>query len=162
MSARSNMTDTWQKTTAPMVQAFGNLGRRDQIALLALAAFLFLFSFGFGGYLLHQKANASQKAYDNVLADVFWLRSQASNINSSSNPTQAASKADLVRQTLTQSGINAQVIESSGQIQLSFSHPQPAVVSNIFNQLTTQGLSITQLQINQPSLDRVEVQAVLN
>lgn len=157
-----SFNQTWQKTTEPMAQAFNNLSRRDQFALLGLMAFLLLFGFGFGGYVLHQKANASQKAYDNTLADVFWLRSQAGNIAPSrGQATPNASKADTVRQIVAQSGVTAQVVENGENVQLAFSHPQSAVVNNIFNQLTTQGLTIVQLQINQPSIDKVEVQAVL-
>lgn len=165
MSATNRFNHSWQNTRQPMVTAFYNLSRRDQLALSALAVFLLLFGFGFGGYLLHQKANASQKAYDNTLADVFWLRSQAGNIASNpSNSGQAVngSKVDTVRQILAQSGINAQVMDNNGQIQVSFSHPQAGVVNNIFNQLTQQGLTITQLQINQPTPERLDIQAGLN
>ena len=163
MLVPANLTKHWQNTTAPMANAFNNLGRRDQLALLGLVAFLLLFGFGFGGYLLHQKANTAQKAYDNALSDVFWLRSQAGNIApNTAQPTANAGKADQIRQILMQSGINAQVVDNSGQIQVSFNHPQAAVVSNVFNQLTQQGVTIVQLQMNQPSLDKVEVQAVLN
>lgn len=168
MAFRNNLTQLLQfkqigqHTTSPMAQAFNNLSRRDQFALLGLTAFLLLFGFGFGGYVLHQKANASQKAYDSTLADVFWLRSQAGNIATSNGQASPnASKADTVRQILAQSGVTAQVVENGENIQLAFSHPQAAVVSNVFNQLTGQGVGIVQLQINQPSLDKVEVQAVL-
>lgn len=149
----------WQKRTEPLAQAFNRLGKRDQLALLALLAFLLMFGVGFGGWALHKKANASQKAYDTTLADIFWLRSQAGNINP--NQAQTANKADTVRQVLTQSGITAQVVENQDTIQVSFSHTQASVVSNVFSQLVQQGLTINQLQITQPTPDKLEVQAVL-
>ena len=150
----------WQPSNNAVMQAYERLSARDRFALIALVVFLLVFGLGVGGWTLHQKANASQKAYDSTLADVFWLRSQAGNINSS---PQAAggNHADLAQQVLSQAGINATVMDSNGSLQVSFSHPQATVISNLFTQLTQQGLTIEQLQVNQPSVDTIEVQAVL-
>lgn len=158
---KNGLSNSMDTAVAPLIQRFGQLPRRDQFALSMLMVFLVLFTFGFGGWTLHQKANASQKDYDKTLTDIFWLRSQAGNINQNQT-AQPLNKADAVRQSLTQLGIQAQVVENNGAIQVSFSHPQPAVVNNVFNQLAQQGLTISQLQINQPSVDKLEVQAVLN
>lgn len=159
MARLSKFNQSWQQGTQPLLQAFANLSKRDQVALLALGAFLLIFGVGFGGWTLHEKANASKKAYDTTLADVFWLRSQAGNINP--NQAQSANKADTIRQILTQSGINAQVVENPDGIQVSFSHNQASIVSNVFAQLSQQGIAINQLQMNQPTPDKLEVQAVL-
>lgn len=158
---KRDLSNSMDSAVAPLIQRFARLSRRDQLALSILMAFLLLFTFGFGGWTLHQKANARQKDYDKTLADIFWLRSQAGNINQNQS-AQLANKSDAVRQSLTQLGIQAQVVENNGAIQVSFSHPQPAVVNNVFNQFTQQGLTIRQLQINQPSVDKLEVQALLN
>ena len=81
MARFTALSQRWQQAASPLAQAFANLSRRDQIALLGLLGFLLVFAVGFGGWTLHEKANTSQKAYDSTLADVFWLRSQAGNIN---------------------------------------------------------------------------------
>ncbi|MFO1382487.1 MAG: hypothetical protein U1E92_02675 [Moraxella osloensis] len=63
----------------------------------------------------------------------------------------------------SQSGIgNAQVVENGNSIQVAFSHAQASVITNIFNQFEQQGIRIQQLQINQPALDKLEVQSVLS
>ena len=162
MARFTALSQRWQQAASPLAQAFANLSRRDQIALLGLLGFLLVFAVGFGGWTLHEKANTSQKAYDSTLADVFWLRSQAGNINTNQTTQVAtASKGDLVRQVFAQSGITGTVVDNNGSVQVSFSHSQAAVVSNVFNQLTQQGIVIEQLQINQPSIELLEVQAVL-
>ena len=123
--------------------------------------FLLFFVVGVGGWTLHSKANQAQKKYDDTMADVFWLRSQAGNINP--NQTQQVSQADAIKQILTQSGIvNAQVVENGNTIQVAFSHPQASVITNILNQFEQQGIRIQQLQINQPAVDKLEVQSVLS
>lgn len=155
-----SLTFSMQKFTSPMGIAFQRLSRRDQLALLILALFLVVFVVGVGGWTLHSKANMAQKNYDAAMADVFWLRSQAGNINP--NQSQNISKVDAIKQVLSQSGIvNAQVVENGNSVQVAFSHSQSGVVTNIFNQFEQQGISIQQLQINQPSLDKLEVQSVL-
>ncbi len=142
-----------------LAQSYHHLAQRDKVALWALGIFLFLFSFGYGGWELHQKANASQKAYDDTVADLFWLRSQAGNINP--NQTQHLKGVELVKQILAQSGVNAQVLENGNDIQLNFVHQQATVIGNIFQQLSQQGLHIKQLQINQTDVDKIEVQSQL-
>lgn len=156
-----SLTFSTQKLTSPMTDAFQRLSRRDQLALLMLALFLVSFGVGVGGWTLHSNANLAKKNYDTTMADVFWLRSQAGNINP--NQSQAMSKVDAINQILTQSGIiNAQVVENGNSIQVAFSHSQTGVITNIFNQFEQQGIHIQQLQINQPTLDKLEVQSVLS
>lgn len=141
-------------------QKFHTLPKRDKFALTFLAIFLILFAFGYSGWLLHEKANKSQKSYDETISNIFWLRSQANNIQTS--PNQNTNSIDNIRQILAQSGINGQVLENGNQIQLNFSHNQSSVINNIFNQIQQQGVIIQQLHINQPNLDTLEVQATLN
>ncbi|MFO1383593.1 MAG: hypothetical protein U1E91_01120 [Moraxella sp.] len=83
--------------------------------------------------------------------------------NINPNQTQQVSQADAIKQILTQSGIgNAQVVENGNSIQVAFSHAQASAITNIFNQFEQQGIRIQQLQINQPALDKLEVQSVLS
>ena len=161
MKPHASLSQSLQKLTTPLGHAFQNLSRRDQIALMILAIFLLFFVVGVGGWTLHSKANLAQKKYDDTMADVFWLRSQAGNINP--NQTQQVSQADAIKQILSQSGIvNAQVVENGNTIQVAFSHAQASVITNIFNQFEQQGIRIQQLQINQPAVDKLEVQSVLS
>lgn len=148
------------KGRASFDRFFNQLARRDQLALLFLAGFLVIFGLGFGGWSLHEKAQKMQKEYDTAVADLFWLRSQAGNIS----PTQAQTlpAIETVKQILVQAGITAQVVETAGKIQLSFSHSQAGVISNVMGQLAQQGFTIEQLQINQPVVNKLEVQAVVS
>ncbi|MGD4317376.1 type II secretion system protein GspM [Xanthomonas citri pv. citri] len=149
MKPHPSLSQSLQKLTTPLGHAFQNLSRRDQIALLILAIFLLFFVVGVGGWTLHSKANQAQKKYDDTMADVFWLRSQAGNINP--NQTQQVSQADAIKQILSQSGIvNAQVVENGNTIQVAFSHAQASVITNILN------------QFEQPAVDKLEVQSVLS
>lgn len=154
------ITQSFENLSKPALQKFHNLSAKDQFALLALAIFLVVFLLGFGGWELHQKANASQRSYLQANNDLFWLRSQAGNINPNQN--QNVVSVDNVRNLLQQSGINAQVGENGDDIQLNFSHTHAPVINNVFNQITQQGFVIKQLQINQVAPDRLEVQSVIS
>lgn len=160
MKPHPSLSQSLQKLTTPLGHAFQNLSRRDQIALLILAIFLlFLWLVSVVGRCIAKPTK--HKKYDDTMADVFWLRSQAGNINP--NQTQPVSQADAIKQILSQSGIvNAQVVENGNTIQVAFSHAQASVITNIFNQFEQQGIRIQQLQINQPALDKLEVQSVLS
>ncbi|ELA08046.1 hypothetical protein MOMA_05781 [Moraxella macacae 0408225] len=149
------LTNSWQN----LHEKYNGLAFRDKLALWVLGVFLGFLVFGYGGYSLHQKANASQKAYDAAISDVFWLRSQAGNINPSQNQTNPV---DSLQQILTQSGVTGQVAQSGENIQLNFSHSQAIVINNVFNQIQQQGFNIQQLQINQTSPDKLDVQSVVS
>lgn len=151
------ITQSIENFGKPLQQKFQGLSAKDQFALLALAIFLAVFLLGFGGWQLHQKANANQKAYTQATNALFWLRSQAGNIN----PNQTPTSADSVRELLQQAGITAQVGENGGNIQLNFSHSHAPVINNVFNQITQQGFVIKQLQMNQITPERIEVQSVI-
>lgn len=160
MKPHASLSQSLQKLTTSLGDAFQNLSRRDQMALLILAIFLlFLWSVSVVRRCIAKPTK--HKKYDDTMADVFWLRSQAGNINP--NQTQQVNQADAIKQILIQSGIvNAQVVENGNTIQVAFSHAQASVITNIFNQFEQQGIRIQQLQINQPALDKLEVQSVLS
>ena len=143
------------------------LSSRDQLALLLLSAFLLLFIGGYGGYSIHQAANNSKSEYQEQVADYFWLRAQAGNIDS--NALAAADGADVipaassVNALLTNSGIvDAQVIANGDTVQLSFNNPSQAVVSAALGKLEQQGWQFTQLSMQQDLLTKaIQVQATV-
>ncbi len=143
------------------------LSSRDQLALLLLSAFLLLFVGGYGGYSIHQAANNSKSEYQEQVADYFWLRAQAGNIDS--NALAAADGADVipaaisVNALLTNSGIvDAQVIANGDTVQLSFNNPSQAVVSAALGKLEQQGWQFTQLSMQQDLLTKaIQVQATV-
>lgn len=153
-----------ERTSPVLIQktrtVFDQLSRRDQLALVFLMGFLLIFGLGFGGWKVHQNAQKVQKGYETAVADLFWLRSQAGNI--SPTQSQALSSGDNIKQILAQAGISAQVVDTTGKQQISFSHSQVAVISNVIGQIAQQGFKIEQLQISQVSLDKLEVQAVVS
>ncbi len=147
-----------------------SLSSRDQLALAILLAFLLLFVGGYGGYSIHQGASKSKNEYQAQVADYFWLRAQASNIDS--NAMQATNTADgeaamppasAVSALLNNAGIaNAQVVAAGDAIQLSFNNPSQAVVSAALGKLEQNGWQFTQLSMQQDLTDKsIQVQATL-
>ena len=67
---QSTLTTRWQA-----------LSPRDQLALGVLSLFLLVFLGGYGGYSVNQAAKDSKAQYQQQVADYFWLRAQASNID---------------------------------------------------------------------------------
>ena len=145
------------------------LSARDQMALAVLTLFLLLFIGGYGGYSLQQAAKQSKEGYQNQVADYFWLRAQAGNIDSrASNEVDqgetATPPASRISTALNGAGINdAQVVAMGDTVQLSFSHPSQAVVSTILAQLEQQGWQLTQLSILQDAITKqLQVQATFS
>lgn len=143
------------------------LSPRDQLALAVLSIFLLLFVGGYGGYSLHQAANQSKADYQEQVADYFWLRAQAGNIDSNAINTvdgeAAMPPANSVSALLNNAGIeNAQVVAAGDAVQLSFTHPSQAVVSAALGQLEQQGWQFTQLSMQQdPTNKAIQVQATV-
>ena len=156
------------QTLQPMIARWQELSARDRLALSALAIFLLLFIGGYGGYSLHQAAHKNKAIYHEAVADYFWLRSQAGNIDSKAGQsTSAASQnpAADVTQVLTQAGINdANVVAVNGSsVQMSFSHASQAVVASVLAGLQQQGWQYDKLAINQDSTTKVlQVQGVIH
>lgn len=156
---RSQLITRWQA-----------LSSRDQLALLLLSAFLLLFVGGYGGYTVHQAATASKSDYQEQVADYFWLRAQAGNIDN--NAINAANTADgdaamppanQVSALLNNSGvIDAQVVAAGESVQLSFTHPSQAVASSALGKLEQQGWQFTQLSMQQDLVTKaIQVQATV-
>lgn len=143
------------------------LAARDQMALAILILFLLVFVGGYGGYSVHQSAKQSKDQYQTQVADYFWLRAQANNIDSRAvgnvdqNET-AMPPASRISAALTSNGISdAQVVAMGDTVQLSFNHPSQAVVSNTLAQLEQQGWPLIQLSILQDtSTHHLQVQAI--
>lgn len=140
---------------------------RDQLALAVLSLFLLLFIGGYGGYSINQAAKDSKEQYQQQVADYFWLRSQAGNIDI--NATNASSDgavvapATSVNSLLTNAGItNAQIAAVGDTVQLSFTNPSQALVSSALSKLSAQGWQFTQLSIQQDiNTKQIAVQATL-
>lgn len=146
------------------------LSPRDQAALMLLTAFLLLFIGGYGGYSIHQAATNSKTEYQEQVADYFWLRAQASNIDSNAlaatNTSEGASEmpaAGRLNALLNSSGVmDAQVIGAGDAVQLSFSHASQAVVSSALGNLEQQGWRFTQLSMQQDLVTKaIQVQATV-
>ena len=116
MSSYQNMLSTrWQA-----------LPPRDQLALAILSVFLLVFIGGYGGYSVNQAAKDSKEQYQQQVADYFWLRSQAGNLDNNalnaSTEGQVVAPATAVNSLLTNAGIaNAQVAAVGDTVQLSLS-----------------------------------------
>ena len=146
------------------------LSPRDQLALLLLSAFLLLFIGGYGGYSMHQAADKSKSAYQEQVADYFWLRAQAGNVDSNALATAntadgaaALPAASRINTLLNNSGImDAQVIAAGDAVQLSFNHASQAVVSGALGKLEQQGWQFTQLSMQQDMVSKaIQVQATV-
>ena len=156
------------KTLQPLIARWQELSARDRLALSALAVFLLLFVGGYGGYSLHQAANKNKAIYNEAVADYFWLRSQAGNIDPKAGQASSAASqnpAADVTQVLTQAGItDANVVAvNDTSIQLSFSHASQAVVGRVLAGLQQQGWQYDKLTINQDRTTKVlQVQGIIN
>ena len=146
------------------------LSPRDQLALALLSAFLLLFIGGYGGYSVHQAANQSKNDYQAQVADYFWLRAQAGNIdnnamqaNNTADGEAAMPPANSISALLNNAGIvNAQVVAAGDDVQLSFNHASQAVVSTALGKLEQQGWQFTQLSMQQdPTNKSIQVQATV-
>lgn len=146
------------------------LSPRDRVAMGILLTFLLLFVGGYGGYSVHQSAKDSKADYQEQVADYFWLRAQAGNIDSnalSAANTQggdaAMPPASSVNSLLSDSGINdAQVVAAGDAVQLSFTHASQAIVSAALGKLEQQGWQFTQLSMQQDlSTKSIQVQATI-
>ena len=143
------------------------LSPRDQLALAILLAFLLLFVGGYGGYTVHQAASDSKSEYQEQVTDYFWLRAQASNVDSNvANTVDGAAAlppANRVSELLNTSGIaNAQVVAAGDAVQLSFTNTSQAVVSAALGKLKQQGWQFTQLSMQQDVTTKaIEVQATV-
>jgi len=148
---------------------------RDQLALAILSIFLLLFIGGYGGYSVHQAASDSKNDYQEQVADYFWLRAQAGNIDSSvlntgnnANGNNATGEVDMppasrINALLNSSDIaGAQVVATGDAVQLSFTHPSQAVVSTALGKLEQQGWQFTQLSMQQDLTNKsIQVQATV-
>lgn len=145
------------------------LSSKDQLALSLLALFLLVVMGGFGGYSLHMTAKDSKDNYQEQVADYFWLRAQASNIDSNlsadmaQNGDASLSPASQINTLLNGAGINdAQVIASGESVQIAFSHDSQALVGRALANLEQQGWTLTTLSMQQdPATKRIEVQAAV-
>lgn len=142
------------------------LSARDQLALAVLILFLLVFVGGYGGYSLHQSARQSKEQYETQVADYFWLRAQANNIdtravNDGDQNKTAIPPASRISTALNNAGItDAQVVAMGDTVQLSFTHPSQAIVSSTLAQLEQQGWPLIQLSISQDNItNHLQVQA---
>lgn len=145
------------------------LSSKDQLALSLLMLFLLVIIGGYGGYSLHMAAKDSKENYQEHVADYFWLRAQAGNIDSSvsadmaKNGDASLSPASQINTVLNTAGISdAQVIASGESVQIAFSHDSQASVGRALANLEQQGWTLTTLSMQQdPITKRIEVQAAV-
>jgi type II secretory pathway component PulM len=165
-SALSGRMDSYQTLLRSRWQT---LSPRDQFALGLLLVFLLLFVGGYGGYSAHQAAKDSKADYQEQVADYFWLRAQAGNVDSTAlsaanaQDGEAMPPASSVNAALNASGIdNAQVVAAGNAVQLRFTHGSQAVVSAALARLEQQGWQFTQLSMQQDTITKqIQVQAMV-
>lgn len=156
-----------QQTRQQLFARWQALPPRDRWALVILGLFLLLVVGGYGGYSLHQAAKDSKEDYQEAVADYFWLRAQADQIDPQTavqDDTAAVDAASQVTALLSQSGISSpQVLAVGDGVQVSFSQPSQAQVSSALVNLQAKGWQFSQLLIQQdPNTKIIQVQASLN
>ena len=164
-------SNTWSERLSRYQSTFKTrwqaLPPRDQLALGFLSVFLLLFIGGYGGYSVNQAAKDSKEQYQQQVADYFWLRSQAGNLDNNalnaSTEGQVVAPATAVNSLLTNAGIaNAQVAAVGDTVQLSFTNPSQALISSALGKLSEQGWQVTQLNMQQDiNTKQIQVQATL-
>ncbi|WP_201532758.1 type II secretion system protein GspM [Psychrobacter ciconiae] len=159
-SKRPRYLDAWANQSQEFWQ---NLAPRDRLALSILMLFFIITIFGYGGYRMHTAAQKSKLDYQNQVADYFWLRGQAANIDSNPQALDDSPLTVQVNNILNSMGVTgAQVVAIGEGVQLSFTHPSQAVVANVLGQLEQQGWQLDRLSINQDTAtNNLSVQANL-
>lgn len=157
---RPRYLDAWVNQSQEFWQ---NLAPRDRLALSILMLFFIIIIFGYGGYRMHTAAQKSKLDYQNQVADYFWLRGQAANIDTNQQAPDDSPPTVQVNGVLNAMGVNgAQVAAVGAGAQLSFNHPSQAVVANVLGQLEQQGWQLDRLSINQDTAtNNLSVQANL-
>ena len=146
------------------------LSSRDQLALSILIVFLLLFIGGYSSYSVHKAATDNKNNYQQQVADYFWLRSQAGNIDNAAlaatgqDEGSSQPPANRVSTVLNGAGIdNAQVVANGEAVQFSFTNPSQALVSAVLAKLEQQGWQFTQLSIQQDlETKQIQVQATIS
>ncbi len=166
-SSLSNLSRGFSRFESALWARWQALAPRDQLALAVLSLFLLLFIGGYGGYSVHQAAKDSKEDYQQQVADYFWLRSQAGNIdsNAANAPSDGTvvAPANSVNSLLNNAGIgNAQVAAVGDTVQLSFAHPSQALIGAALSNINQQGWQFTQLSMQQDTVSKqIEVQATI-
>lgn len=159
-SKRARHLDAWANQSQEFWQ---NLAPRDRLALSILMLFFIIMVFGYGGYGMNKAAQKSKLDYQNQVADYFWLRGQAANVDSNPQALDDSPLTVQVNNILNSMGVTgAQVVAIGEGVQLSFTHPSQAVVANVLGQLEQQGWQLDRLSINQDTATKdLSVQATL-
>lgn len=151
-SKRARYLDTWANQSQDFWQ---DLAPRDRLALSILMLFFIIMVFGYGGYSMNKAAQKSKLDYQNQVADYFWLRGQAANIDTNPQALDDSPPATQVNNILNSMGVSgAQVVAIGAGAQLSFTHPSQAVIANVLGQLEQQGWQLDRLSINQDGVTK--------
>ncbi len=131
------------------------LSLRDKIALGSMLVVLVIAAV----WQLHRWANAVQTNATEQRETLLWMRSQAPNIQSGNKDSLPLS--DVIQNTAQQQGLTVALNPVGDKVQVDTSHQNFAVLGSWLSRLAEQGVSISQLDIEQVATGELKLKAVM-
>lgn len=158
-SMQSAMQSAFQPTIERLQAKYDQLQPRERIALLVLSVFLLVVGVGGAVFGLNHAANKAQERAIEQRQLLLWMRTQAPNIRLES--TAAVPLNMLIQNTAQQQGLNVEQTPAGDQVQVAVTHQSFAVLGAWMTRLAEQGVSITQLGIEQLGTGELQLKATL-
>jgi general secretion pathway protein M len=121
------------------------LQQRERVALVVLAIFLLITILGCLLWFPHQVALKQQQRLTELKDTIHWMQTNA--VQLSTESSEAMSMTEKVQHIAQQQGLSVQSQENQGQIRLTTSHQNYAVLANFLTQLAQQGGSIVSMDM---------------
>jgi general secretion pathway protein M len=159
-SIQNSIQSAFQPTIDQLQVKFEQLQPRERIMLVVMSAFLLVVGVGGAVWGLHQAADRAQARAADQHELLLWMRSQAQNVQLTA--TQSLPLNTLIQTTAQQQNLNVSQTSVGDQIQVTVTQQNYAVLGAWLSRLAEQGVSISQLSIEQqPSSGDLQLKAVL-
>ncbi|TXJ10248.1 MAG: type II secretion system protein M [Acinetobacter sp.] len=121
------------------------LQQRERVALVVLAIFLLITILGCLLWFPHQVALKQQQRLTELKDTIHWMQTNA--VQLSTESSEAMSMTEKVQHIAQQQGLTVQSQDNQGQMKLTTSHQNYAVLANFLTQLAQQGGSIVSMDM---------------
>ena len=121
------------------------LQQRERVALVVLTIFLLITILGCLLWFPHQVALKQQQRLTELKDTIHWMQTNA--VQLSTESSEAMSMTEKVQHIAQQQGLTVQSQDNQGQMKLTTSHQNYAVLANFLTQLAQQGGSIVSMDM---------------
>ncbi len=160
MAAGAIFLDWLGRRVQPLTQRLQLLPERDRRALLLLGVFLLLGVLGGALWLAHQQAIKAQREADSQRELLLWMQANAGRIDQRQQTRLPLT--ELVQQSAAAQGLSVTQNGTAQQVQVAVVHENFAVLSSWLTRLAEGGAEIQQLQVEQQSDGKLQLQATLH